>query len=120
MKEEERRWLNRLIADPDALKSSAFAASAQAASVCVGNKRVRLSLMCGSEISKEEVGAPFREKNKSILAARSRFKVVPTDLPIEPYVKRPDLGHGTSRMGNRCRLEKRPGFRRNQSARRLS
>jgi hypothetical protein len=27
------------------------------------------------------------------------LKVGPTDIPIEPYVKRPDLGHGTSRIG---------------------
>jgi hypothetical protein len=46
-----------------------------------------------------EEGLSFREKNKSILAARSRLRVSPTDIAIEPYVKRPDLGHGTSRIG---------------------
>jgi hypothetical protein len=27
------------------------------------------------------------------------MKVAPNEMPIEPYVKRPDLGHGTSRIG---------------------
>ena len=97
MKEEERVWLNRLIVDPDALKSERFRSLSPERQAFVLETASDYLLMRGSGAPEE--GAPFREKNKSILAARSRLKVGPTDIPIEPYVKRPDLGHGTSRIG---------------------
>jgi hypothetical protein len=97
MKEEERGWLNRLVADPDALKSEGFRGLSPERQAFVLETASDYLLMRGSGAADE--GVPFREKNKAILAARSRLKVIPTDVPIEPYVKRPDLGHGTSRVG---------------------
>src|SRR6478672_13263010 len=94
---EERVWLNRLITNPEALKSERFRSLSPERQAFVLETASDYLLMRGSGSLEE--GAPFREKNKSILAARSRLKVLPTDLPIEPYVKRPDLGHGTSRIG---------------------
>jgi hypothetical protein len=55
-------------------------------------------LLMRSSVGGEE-GTPFREKNRTILQARSELKVAPREVPIEPYVKQPDLGHGTSRIG---------------------
>ena len=97
MTSEERQWLNRLVDDPDALKSERFQSLDQDRQAFLLETASDYLLM-RSGGGPEESG-PFREKNKSILAARSRLRVLPTDVPIEPYVKRPDLGHGTSRMG---------------------
>ena len=97
MSDEERGWLNKLVADPEALKSESFRNLSQDRQAFVLETASDYLLMRGSGGAEE--GGPFREKNKSILAARSRLRVLPTDLPIEPYVKRPDLGHGTSRVG---------------------
>ena len=97
MTHEERGWLNRLVADPDELKSEGFRNLNVERQAFVLETVSDYLLMRGS--GGPEEGSPFREKNKSILAARSRLKVLPTEVPIEPYVKRPDLGHGTSRIG---------------------
>jgi len=97
MSDEERDWLNTLVADPDALKSERFGTLSPERQAFVLETVSDYLLMRGS--GGPEEGGPFREKNKSILAARSQLRVLPTDLTIEPYVKRPDLGHRTSRIG---------------------
>ena len=94
---EERRWLNRLVVEPDALNSEPFRNLSPDRQAFVLETASDYLLMRGSGGAEE--GGPFREKNKAILAARSRLRVPPMDVPIEPYVKRPDLGHGTSRIG---------------------
>ena len=97
MNQEERSWLNQLIRDPEALKSEHFRSLSLDRQAFVLETASDYLLMRGSGAGAE--GEPFREKNKAILSARSQMKVVPTEIPIEPYVKRPDLGHGTSRIG---------------------
>jgi len=97
MTDEERGWLKTLVADPNALQWDRFRALNPERQAFVLETASDYLLMRGSGGAEE--GGPFREKNKSILAARSRLKVSPADVPIEPYVKRPDLGHGTSRAG---------------------
>ena len=97
MTDDERGWLKTLVADPNALQSDRFRALSPERQAFVLETASDYLLMRGSGGAEE--GGPFREKNKSILAARSRLKVSPADVPIEPYVKRPDLGHGTSRAG---------------------
>jgi uncharacterized protein DUF4105 len=97
MTDEERGWLKTLVADPNAVQWDRFRALNAERQAFVLETASDYLLMRGSGGAEE--GGPFREKNKSILAARSRLKVSPADVPIEPYVKRPDLGHGTSRAG---------------------
>jgi hypothetical protein len=97
MTDTERDWMNRLVVDPGALRSERFGSLSPERQAFVLETTSDYLLMRGSAGAEE--GAPFRDKNKAILAARSRLKVLPTDVPIEPYVKRPDLGHGTSRAG---------------------
>jgi uncharacterized protein DUF4105 len=97
MNDEEHSWLNRLVRDPEALKSERFRRLGLDRQAFVLETASDYLLMRGSGGGVE--GEPFREKNKAILSARSQMKVLPTDIPIEPYVKRPDLGHGTSRIG---------------------
>jgi hypothetical protein len=41
----------------------------------------------------------FKERNRTILKARSRLRVLPEDLTIVPFTDRPDRGHGTARVG---------------------
>ena len=97
MTKEERGWLNRLVGHPDALRSEGFGSLGTDRQAFVLETASDYLLMRGS--GGPEEGGPFRERNKSILAARSRLKVPPMEMPIEPYVKRPDLAHGTSRIG---------------------
>jgi len=93
---EERVWLNRLIRDPAALRAERFRSFSIEQQAFVLETASDYLLMRGSGGPE---GEPFREKNRSILAARSQLKVAPKEIPIEPYVKQPDLGHGTSRIG---------------------
>jgi hypothetical protein len=95
MSDEENRWLNRLIGEPAHLKSEGFRSLALDRQAFILETASDYLLMRGSGAE----GEPFREKNRAILSARSQIRVAPNEMPIEPYVKRPDLGHGTSRVG---------------------
>jgi hypothetical protein len=97
MTDEERALLYRLIKEPAYLNSERFGSLAPDRQAFVLETASDYLLMRSS--GGPEEGGPFREKNKAILAARSQLKVPPMDMPIEPYVKQPDLGHGTSRIG---------------------
>jgi uncharacterized protein DUF4105 len=97
MNDEERALLYRLIKEPAYLKSERFGGLRPDRQAFVLETASDYLLMRGSGAPDE--GGPFREKNKAILAARSQLRVPPMDMPIEPYVKQPDLGHGTSRIG---------------------
>src|SRR5206468_9437783 len=94
--DEERAWLNRLIEDPSALRTERFRSFSVDQQAFILETASDYLLMRGSGGAE---GDPFREKNRSILAARSHLKVPPKEIPIEPYVKQPDLGDGTSRIG---------------------
>jgi len=94
---DERRWLDRLIRNPAGLKEDGFQTLPFDRQAFVLETASDYLLQHSAGAGEE--GAPYREKNRSILRARSELKVTPTDLPIQPYVKQPDLGHGTSRFG---------------------
>lgn len=93
----ERRWLSRLIQDPMVLQDSSFKDMAPERRAFVMDAASDYLLLRTEGEGPE--GGVYREKNRKVLSARSELKVPPMDLSIEPYVKRPDLGHGTSRMG---------------------
>ncbi len=97
MTDDERGWLDRLIRDPAGLREDGFRALyiERQAFVLETASDYLLQHSAGSG----EEGAPYREKNRTILRARSELKVTPSAVLIEPYVKQPDLGHGTSRIG---------------------
>lgn len=97
MSADERVWFDRLIRNPANLQSESFRALQQDRQAFV-LEAASDYLLQHSAVGGEE-GAPFRDKNRAILRARSELKVTPRDLLIEPYVKQPDLGHGTSRIG---------------------
>lgn len=97
MSADEQVWFDRLIRNPANLQSESFRALQQDRQAFV-LEAASDYLLQHSAVGGEE-GAPFRDKNRAILRARSELKVTPRDLLIEPYVKQPDLGHGTSRIG---------------------
>ncbi len=97
MSADERVWFDRLIRNPADLQSEGFRTLQQDRQAFV-LETASDYLLQHSAVGGEE-GAPFRDKNRAILRARSELKVTPRDLPIQPYVKQPDLGHGTSRIG---------------------
>ncbi|TKS58171.1 MAG: hypothetical protein EWM73_03615 [Nitrospira sp.] len=94
---EERAWFDRLTRDSTDLQAEGFRALQPDRQAFV-LETASDYLLQHSAVGGEE-GAPFRDKNRAILRARSELKVTPRDLSIEPYVKQPDLGHGTSRIG---------------------
>lgn len=94
---EERAWFDRLTRDSTDLQAEGFRALQPDRQAFV-LETASDYLLQHSAVGGEE-GAPFRDKNRAILRARSELKVTPRDLTIEPYVKQPDLGHGTSRIG---------------------
>lgn len=93
----ERAWFDRLIRNPELVQTDGFRALQPERQAFVLETASDYLLQQGAAGGEE--AAPFRAKNRAILGARSRLKVTSQDLPIEPYVKRPDLGHGTSRAG---------------------
>ncbi|MEQ1793219.1 MAG: DUF4105 domain-containing protein [Nitrospira sp.] len=94
---EEQVWLDRLIRNPAGLKEDGFQTLQLDRQAFVLETASDYLLQHSAGAGEE--GTPYREKNRSILRARSEIKVTPSDLPILPYVKQPDLGHGTSRLG---------------------
>ena len=50
-----------------------------------------------SEASEEEEAGHYKERNRTILTARSNLKIPSEDLRIVPFAKQPELGHKTSR-----------------------
>lgn len=97
MTDDEQGWLDRLIRDPAGLREDGFRALhiERQAFVLETASDYLLQHSAGAG----EDGASYREKNRAILRARSELKVTPSAVLIEPYVKQPDLGHGTSRLG---------------------
>ena len=41
--------------------------------------------------------SPYREQNRTVLAARSSLRIPSEDLVIRPFAKQPEIGHSTSR-----------------------
>ncbi len=93
----ERGWLDRLIRNPGGLHEDGFLALLPDRQAFVLETASDYFLQHSAGAGQD--GGPYREKNRTVLRARSELKVTPSVLPIEPYVKQPDLGHGTSRFG---------------------
>ncbi|MDH4186834.1 MAG: DUF4105 domain-containing protein, partial [Nitrospira sp.] len=97
MSENEQAWLKRLIQDPETLQDPSFhTLQPQRRAFVMDTASDYLLLRTEGEGAE---GIRYREKNRKVLSARSELKVPPLDLQIKPYVKQPDLGHGTSRIG---------------------
>lgn len=94
---DERGWLDRAIRNPAEIREDGFQSlhSERQAFILEAASDYLLQHSAGAG----EEGVPYREKNRTILRARSELKVTPSAVRIEPYVTQPDLGHGTSRIG---------------------
>ncbi len=97
MTDDQRGWFDHLIEDPSGVQAEEFDRMPEEQRAFVLEAASDYLLMRSSVGG--EAGAPFRAKNRTILQARSELKVTPREISIEPYVKQPDLGHGTSRVG---------------------
>jgi hypothetical protein len=93
---EEKTWLTKLVADPKLSQSEAFTRLPLQRQAAVLEVVSDYLLYKGAT---EDNGASFESRNKSILLARSKLKVAPVPLEIEPVSGAPDQGHKTMRAG---------------------
>ena len=97
MAKDEQAWLDRLIRNPAGLYEDGFRSFQPGQQAFI--LETASDYLLQHSVGGGDEALPFREKNRAILKARSELKVTPVEVPIEPYVKQPDLGHGTSRLG---------------------
>ncbi len=95
--DEERGWVTRIAEDAALARAPAFtqlAVERQALILDIVSDYLRYRGV------KDEDRAPlYKERDRTVLVARSELRVKPDDTPIEPFVTRPELGHKTSRAG---------------------
>ena len=87
----------RLIADVSASKSDEFAqlpVARQAFVLDVASDYLRYK----NETSESASAANYKERNRTILTARSELRVPSENISIAPFAQRPELGHKTSRV----------------------
>jgi len=93
----ERGWVTRIAEDPALARAPAFtqlAVERQAFILDIVSDYLRYRGV------KDEDRAPlYKERDRSVLVARSELRVKSDETPIEPFVTRPELGHKTSRAG---------------------
>lgn len=97
MSPEEQTWLGRLVRDPQVLQTGEFTARPPERQAFIMDTASDYLLMRGG--GDPQSSSEFKDRNRTILRARSRLKVPPADLTIVPFTDRPDRGHGTARVG---------------------
>lgn len=93
----ERDLLKRLVDDPSLVKTDVYLAqqeSRQTLLMDIASDYLLLKSAGDSESAKQA-----KERNRELLTARSKIKLVPETFSIRPFTDRPDEGHGTSRAG---------------------
>ncbi|MGE3154432.1 MAG: DUF4105 domain-containing protein [Nitrospiraceae bacterium] len=97
MSPDERVLLGNLVEDPQVLQTDAFAARTPERQAFLMDTASDYLLMRGG--GDPQRSSVFKDRNRAILLARSRLKVLPEEPPIVPFTDRPDRGHGTARVG---------------------
>lgn len=97
MSPEEQTWLGKLVGDPQVLQTGGFTAQSPERQAFIMDTASDYLLMRGG--GAPQSSSEFKDRNRTILRARSRLKVPPEDLTIVPFTDRPDRGHGTARVG---------------------
>lgn len=93
----EVQVLNRLVSDGSVAKTEPFAGyppARQALLLDIASDYLLVKSAGDSESAKIA-----KSLNREILTVRSRIKLPPERIPIQPWTERPDVGHGTSRVG---------------------
>jgi len=97
LSDEERSWVTRIAEDASLARAPAFtqlAVERQAFILDIVSDYLRYRGV------KDEERAPlYKERDRTVLVARSELRVKPDDTPSQPFVTRPELGHKTSRAG---------------------
>jgi hypothetical protein len=94
---EEQDWIVRIAKDASLVQSEEFArlpTERQAFVLDVVSDYLRYR-----SITDEDDAPLYKERNRTVLIARSGLKVKTEPVGIEPFAQRPDLGHKTSRAG---------------------
>lgn len=95
MNGEERQWLTRLIHEPARMHEPEFAGLTPERKAFVFDTASDYLLL------RSEAGdtrdSVWRERNRTILGARSALRVPSPPFAVAPITARPDVGHGTSR-----------------------
>lgn len=97
--DEEFQWMQRIVDDPSLSRSEVFARlrpERQAFVLDFASDYLRYK--SETETEKTEA-AEYRERNRTVLSARSQVKVQSEPLRIPPSNSPPDKGHKTSRAG---------------------
>jgi len=98
LSEAEDQWVRRLIGDPTAADSADFTRLRPDRQTFVLDLATDY-LRYLSATAPESDAAPYRDRQRALLVTRSLIKVPSADIPIRPFTERPELGHGTSRVG---------------------
>ena len=97
LSEEERRWMERIMQDPSLSRSDEFrrlSTERQAFVLDLTSDYLRYR-----SATEEEKAESYKEKNRSVLVARSELKIQSPDFRVQPFASAPEQGHKTSRAG---------------------
>ncbi|WHZ26665.1 MAG: putative outermembrane protein [Nitrospira sp.] len=92
---EERDLAHRITQDPDETSSALFTRlplSKQAFVLDLASDYLRYRIETTDSPKPE-----WKERNKAVLAARSRLRIPSAEFAVRPFAKQPELGHDTSR-----------------------
>jgi len=94
---DERHWLGRMEADPSAARAEAFAMLPPERQAMVLD--IASDYLLYRSVMDEANAVSYRDRNRAVLAARSRLKVQPDEVKVTPFAAQPERGHKTSRAG---------------------
>ncbi len=98
LSETEDQWVRRLIGDPSAADSAEFTRLPPDRQIFILDLATDY-LRYRSATAPAGGETPFRDRQRPLLVTRSQIKIPSEDTPIMPFTERPEVGHGTSRVG---------------------
>jgi hypothetical protein len=97
LSESERQWVRRIAGDASLARSSDF--QQMRVEQRAGILDITSDYLRYKSVTDEKHAVEYKDRDRTVLVARSELKVKPDETPIEPFVTRPELGHRTSRIG---------------------
>jgi len=97
LSDEEQRWLTLITEDAALAKSGGFARllpDRQAFVLDLASDYLRYR-----SVTDEAKAESYKEKNRTVLVARSELKMQSADFRVKPFASAPEQGHKTSRAG---------------------
>lgn len=94
---DEQQWVRRIVDDASIVHAQAFQslpAERRAFMLDIASDYLRYK-----SVTDEKRTDLYKERDRTVLVARSELKVKPDAAPVEPFVTRPEWGHRTSRIG---------------------